>query len=538
MIFTASHVLACYIRLLHTMRATLLLTIFCIAQSSLALTAGREKRCSRFASDVDFDDYHATHLNSTYHAARTVQVANGTSNISNDIPFCETYVSINYAKDAHLVFALWLPDNTHYTRRFLAVGNGGYSGLIDTANMMAQLNLGLGFAVAGGDAGHDAYAETNGTTNGYPGLVIPFLRRAVTTKALIRNAISIFTPLAKSLTAKYYGNEPRYSYFNGCSVGGAQGLALARYHPELYDGIHSGAPGADHDNMILSFLWNHRAQANNVLPQDVLDLVTNAVLDLCDSQDGVNDRLLANPLACPFHIGSLACNGTSAQTNSTACLTETQLAAFKAMYAGPQTSDTHEQTYPGYDLGSEVEWSFPIKNGLSELYAVPMLQNLVYRDPTWDPTTFNFTSAKVDYVEERAGPLIDVSDTNLSVYKARSGKILGTHGWADQLLTPLWTVGYRQRVEERLGEIDDLYRLFMVPGGGHCGVAQGYPQAPVNLHVMAPLIDWVERGIRPQSVLASDPQDGSGRTRKLCPWPQAAKYEGGDTDDWQSFVCT
>jgi feruloyl esterase len=519
------------------MHATLLFTIFCIAQSSLALTTDHKKRCSSFASNVNFNSYHATHLNSTYHAVGTIRVANGTSNVSNDIPFCENYVSINYAEEAHLVFALWLPDKTHYGQRFLAVGNGGYGGLIDTAKMMDQLNLGLGFAVAGGDAGHDAHAETNGTVNGQPGLVIPFLRRPQTTKALIRNAISIFTPLAKLLTAKYYGKEPKYSYFNGCSVGGAQGLALARYHPDLYDGIHSGAPGADHDNLILSFLWNYRAQENNVLPQEALNLVTNAVLDLCDSQDGVNDRLLTNPLECPFRIESLACNATSFQINGTTCLTEAQLAAFRAVYAGPQISDTHEQIYTGYDLGSEVEWSFPIKNGLSELYTVPMLQNLVYRDTTWDPTTFNFTSADVRYVEKRAGPLIDVSDADLSVYKARRGKILGTHGWADRLLTPLWTLRYRQRIEERLGKVDELYRLFMVPGGGHCDVAQGYPQAPANLHVMAPLIDWVERGIQPQGVLASDPPDGSGRTRKLCPWPQTARYVGGDTDDWQSFAC-
>ena len=72
---------------------------------------------------------------------------------------------------------------------------------------------------------------------------------------------------------------------------------------------------------------------------------------------------------------------------------------------------------------------------------------------------------------------------------------------------------------------------------GHCDVAQGYPQAPANSHAMAPLIEWVERNIKPKSVLASDPPDGSGRTRKLCPWPQTAKYKSGNKDDWESFVC-
>jgi feruloyl esterase len=515
------------------MRATLLFAVFCIVQSSVALD---DKRCSTLAPKINFNTYHAKHLNSTYHAAETVQVPNGASNISNDIPFCEVYASVNYAKGANLVFALWLPDKSDYEQRFLAVGNGAYGGVIDSTKMMDQLNLGLGFAVAGGDAGHDAFAETNGTTFGYPGLEIPFLRRKPTTEALIRNAISIFTPLAKTLTAKYYGKEPRYSYYNGCSVGGAQGLALARYHPDLFDGIHSGAPGADHDNLILSFLWNYRAE-NKVLPQGALDLVTNAVLDLCDFQDGVKDQLLTNPLDCPFRIESLACNGTTPQNNnSITCLTEAHLNAFEAVYGGLTTSDTHEQVYPGYNLGSEVTWSFPIMNGLSELYTVPMLQNLVY-DTTWDPTTFNFTKTEVSFVEKRAGPLIDVSDPDLSAFKARRGKLMATHGWADQLLTPLWILGYRDRLGKKNGNLDNLFRLFMVPGGGHCGVAPGYPQAPANPHVMAPLIEWVERDVQPKSVLASDPPDGSGRTRKLCPWPKTAKYNSGNTDDWQSFVC-
>ncbi|KAM0703498.1 hypothetical protein Q7P35_009437 [Cladosporium inversicolor] len=496
------------------MRTKLLSAVFCIVQGSLALITPNGTRCSNLASRIGFNTYHAKHLNSTYHAATTVHVPSGASNISNNIPFCEVYASVNYAKGANLVFALWLPDQSDYEQRFLAVGDGAFGGVIDSTKMMDQLNLGLGFAVAD-----------------------PLSPKGTDDESAHTQRYQHFTPLAKSLTAKYYDKKPRYSYYNGCSVGGAQGLALARYHPDLFDGIHSSAPGADYDNLILSFLWNYRVE-ENVLPQEALDLVTNAVLDHCDSQDGVKYRLLTNPLGCPFRVKSLVCNGTAPPSNSsTTCLTGTQLDAFKAVYAGPTTSDTHEQVYPGYNLGSEVEWSYPIINGLSNLYTAPMLQNIVYRDTKWDPTTFNFTKAEVSYVEKRAGPLIDVTDPDLSAFKAPRGKLMATHGWADRLLTPLWTLGYRDRLEKKNGNLDYLFRLFMVPGGGHCDVAPGYPQAPANSHVMAPLIDWVERDVQPKSVLASDPPDGSGRTRKLCPWPQTARYESGNTDDWQSFVC-
>jgi hypothetical protein len=115
------------------MRATLLFAVFCIVQSSVALD---DKRCSTLAPKINFNTYHAKHLNSTYHAAETVQVPNGASNISNDIPFCEVYASVNYAKGANLVFALWLPDKSDYEQRFLAVGNGAYGGVIDSTKMM------------------------------------------------------------------------------------------------------------------------------------------------------------------------------------------------------------------------------------------------------------------------------------------------------------------------------------------------------------------------------------------------------------------
>jgi hypothetical protein len=108
------------------MHATLLSAIFCILQSSTALTASNEKCCSNLASKIIFGTYHAKHLNSTYNAAATVQVPNGASNISNDVPLCEVYASVNYAKGANLFFALWLPENSHYRalRRCTGLSSG------------------------------------------------------------------------------------------------------------------------------------------------------------------------------------------------------------------------------------------------------------------------------------------------------------------------------------------------------------------------------------------------------------------------------
>ena len=212
--------------------------------------------CISFAAALSLSDYSAAFLNATYYPANSLNV----STIFNDIPFCEVYSSISYGSNDSLIFALWLPDVSSYGRRFMAVGNGGMAGTIDYLNMITQLNAGMGFAVAGGDAGHSASENNDGA--GAPGVYIPYLHDENQVKTWIHSAISLFTPAARALATAYYGVPAQYSYYDGCSTGGAQGYALAQYHPDLFDGIFAGSPGNWYSHLALSFLWN--AQHTNV----------------------------------------------------------------------------------------------------------------------------------------------------------------------------------------------------------------------------------------------------------------------------------
>lgn len=58
---------------------------------------------------------------------------------------------------------------------------------------------------------------------------------------LLQNFASIalddMANLAKAVIGKFYGNPPKYSYWNGCSTGGRQGLVQAQRYPKNYDGI-------------------------------------------------------------------------------------------------------------------------------------------------------------------------------------------------------------------------------------------------------------------------------------------------------------
>ena len=49
------------------------------------------------------------------------------------------------------------------------------------------------------------------------------------------------TVQAKAVINAYYNSAPKYSYFNGCSLGGRQGITEAQRYPADYDGIVAGA---------------------------------------------------------------------------------------------------------------------------------------------------------------------------------------------------------------------------------------------------------------------------------------------------------
>jgi hypothetical protein len=120
------------------------------------------------------------------------------------------------------------------------------------------------------------------------------------------------------------------------------------------------------------------------------------------------------------------------------------------------------------------------------------------------------------------------------VFRKSGGKLLTLVGAHDQLIMPRGVINYYRETASRHGkgagkgpefeDVQSFYRLFRVPGAGHCAVPNGFPA----------LVDWVENGVAPAQILTS----GGGRTRPLCPYPQTAIYNGtGDPNVAASFHC-
>jgi feruloyl esterase len=158
------------------------------------------------------------------------------------------------------------------------------------------------------------------------------------------------------------------------------------------------------------------------------------------------------------------------------------------------------------------------------------------QDPNWDPMTFNLEN-DLALALKNAG-FIEASNPDLAKFKARGGKLLLYHGWADPGPAPENTINYYDAVNRTLkGTQDDWMRLFLMPGVGHCGGGVGPDQADF----LGALERWKEDGVAPGQIIATKaPGRGgsSAMSRPLCPHPQVARYSGsGSTDEAKSFTC-
>ncbi|KAH8423685.1 uncharacterized protein LDX57_001442 [Aspergillus melleus] len=415
-----------------------------------------EKQCSHLSGVVSSQLEDVQSLHSSFVDVHGMNV----SGTLNSIPFCRLQGSVAYPSNNSVNFELWLPDNETYNGRYLSGGNGGFAGVIDTTDMLK--NLEKGFAVAGGDGGHRQ--ANNDVDNG--ATYLPFLHDVPQTLAWIRNSIAYFTPSAKAITGLFYASSPEYSYYEGCSTGGAQGFAAAEFHPQLFDGIVASCPGNWYSHLMLSFLWGWRSATKHArLPQHTLDFIRSRVLDACDALDGLKDGVIENPLSCSFDISSLAC---PASGSNTTCLTAAQIKTYNLLTSGPVHPDTNGSLYPGFQPGSESDWTGQ-QGELAQDYAVPLLQNLIstqshnkfnFSLPT--ALSFNWTS-DVSHVDTYVSPFLDSIGTNFSAFKNSGGKLLVTQGWSDPYNAPTWPMEHLARIEEVTGDREEWMRLFMIP---------------------------------------------------------------------------
>jgi feruloyl esterase len=445
---------------------------------------------------------------------------------SGNLPaYCQVKVTAKPVADSEIKIEIWLPAAADWNGKFVGTGNGGYSGAIGYGDMRNALQR--GYATAGSNTGHDGGDLQFGA--GHPEKIRDWAYRA----------IHVMTETARQVVRGYYGKAAAHAYFTGCSTGGHQALMEAQRYPTDYDGIVAGDPGNDRIRLNAGFLWSWLAankDAASPLPASKLAMINRAVIDACDGLDGVKDGLLGDPRSCRFDPGTLLCKGADEPT----CLTAPQVTAVRSIYEGARNPRTSQQIFPGWVRGSEAPggrggWSAYFV-GQREPARVDFWRYWVFDNPQWDPRTFDF-DRDVASADSKVG-FIDANNPDLSAFQANKGKLLMYHGWADPVVPPEDGIQYYESAGKAMGgtaKIASFFRLFMVPGMGHCTGGPG----PSEFDALGALDRWVTEGVAPQKIVASHSTNGAvDRTRPLCPHPQVARWTGsGSTDDAANFVC-
>ena len=171
----------------------------------------------------------------------------------------------------------------------------------------------------------------------------------------------------------------------------------------------------------------------------------------------------------------------------------------------------------------------------------------MFDDADWDFTSFDY-DADLRFALEKVGEDVDADDPDLRPMRDKGAKLIVYHGWSDPDISPVASLDYYGKVvdtvagdmpgasrEAALESTRDFFRLFMVPGMGHCRGGPG----PDRFDALGALENWVERGIAPGQIIARKIESGGeARSRPLCPHPEVAVYNGsGSTDQAQNFSC-
>ena len=474
--------------------------------------------------------------------------------VTNAPTFCQLTILITPTSDSTINVQLWMPTTT-WNHRFLGMGNGGYAGEMALYYPDMMLRLESGFAVAETDMGTAPSTPSDGDALvGHPEKWIDFGSRAT----------HLMTTTSQQFIQVFYGATASDSYFSGCSTGGQQALMEAQLYPNDYNGILGGDPAENRTHVHTSVVWIYshlHANANTLLSSSQIQLITNSVVAACAVKSGglATDPFLTDPRKCNWDPGALQCSSAT----STNCLNADQVTALRAIYSGAVDPRTGDQIFTGMIRGSENDGNFGLNNQQSQ--AEPEFDSLFkwVFGLTWQWSTFDYDQ-NMAQVDQILAPILNVNNANLSAFRSAGHKFLGYHGWADPLISTQDDIDYYLRVVAHEGSYaaaQKFYRLFMVPGMGHCyqgtgpntfgGQSQpaaggalepGLPTDPQH-DALSALVQWVENGVAPTKIIATKYNndvvtDGVAMTRPICPFPRVPKYNGsGSTTDASNFSC-
>ena len=480
----------------------------------------------------------------------TAVAVNASEPGNDDGDFCKLTGIISNATTSMAIFEFEVNLPDMWNGRALQIGGGGYDGSLVNALGPYTLQvpgedtpLKRGYVTLGSNGGHRG-------GRGFDG------RFGLDDEALLnfgKESVKKTHDVAMAIIRKAYGRAPRRFYFIGGSQGGHEALDAAARYPDDYDGVVADYP-AYNVTMLHLGSWNfgralYADRGAGWMDAAHVKLITDAVMAKCDGLDGVKDGIIGNVTACDaaFELKTLRCATGGTGTN---CLSDAQLKvvatitsdyspgfSIAGMTTFPKLALLEGSTFAGpSNFGTVSQPSNPLSGKEPLLYRAgdATIKYIITRNPKFD--TLHFDPKRYKDRIATVASIMDVTDQSLERFREKGGKIIMTHGTADDLITPHNSIAYYKRQLANFGQkrLDSFLRFYLIPGFSH-----GFGAFNARFDALPVLEQWVESGRVPAGLIATDANPNAHRTRPLCEYPKYPKFTGapGTDNSAGSFTC-
>ncbi|KAK5798125.1 hypothetical protein VI817_004416 [Penicillium citrinum] len=499
-----------------------------------------------------------------------------TTTTSETFNYCNVTLTYNRpGKDNSVVVKYALPAPSDFKKRFYVGGGGGYS-------LSSDATGGLEYGAAGGasSAGYDAL---NGVS--YDDVVL-YGNGSINWDATYMfgyQALGEMTQVGKYFTKGFYGldsGSKLYTYYEGCSDGGREGMSQVQRWGEEYDGVITGAPAFRYAQQQVHHIFSSEVEKtlDYYPPPCELAKIVNATIAACDPLDGRTDGVISRTDLCMlnFNLTSIigekyycaaetatslgfgfskrqaAGSTTSYQPAQSGTVSAEGVAVAQAIYDGLHNTKG-ERAYLSWQIGSELsdaetqwnnntkKWELDITSMGGEFVAkfVELLD--LDNVSSLENVTYDTVVGWMDTAMTRFYDSLQTTIPDLTKFQKAGGKLLHYHGESDPSIPAASSVHYWQAVrdtmypglsaKESLSKLQDWYQFYLIPGAAHCGSnsLQPGPYPENNMDIM---INWVENGVKP-SRLNSTVSSGEheGETQMLCQWPSRPLWRSNSTFD-------
>ncbi|KAJ5659698.1 hypothetical protein N7507_006149 [Penicillium longicatenatum] len=497
---------------------------------------------------------------------------------SDTYSYCNVTVTYTHpGKGDSVVVEYAFPEPSDFKNRFYVAGGFGYS-------LSTSSTGGITYGAAGG-ATSAGYGALDGVTVDEVFLYGNGSINWDATYMFAYQALGEMTQLGKHITSNFYGTDSKiYTYYEGCSDGGRQGMSQIQRWGDEYDGVITGAPAFRYGQQQVNHLFSAVVEQTKGYypPPCEMEKIVNATIQACDPLDGRTDGVISRSDLCKLNFNltsiigekyycaaetstSLGFNfgkrsiakrsdgtSTSYQPAQSGSVSAEGVAVAQAIYDGLFDSNG-DRAYLSYQVGASFtdaetewnnntkEWGLDIPSTGGEFVAMFIelqdLSNLSNLDGvTYDTLVDWMNEAMVRYMDS-----LQTTVPDLTTFQSNGGKLLHYHGESDPSVPTASSIHYWQSVrsimypglseKESLAKLREWYQLYLVPGAAHCATNSLQP-GPYPEDNMETMIDWVENGIRPARLNATvSSGEYSGETQRLCQWPSRPMWRSNTTFD-------